>query len=373
MTATFGKNNFLYLEKLNQEKASKLKYHLLLSRPIDLKGVARDVQAGKCPRHMMWELSQRLGAAIHTPGAEPVLPQDKIRAKIAGRPEHWALARALSQQLKRDDVIFCTGEDIGIPVATLCGGKQDRPKIAVHFHNIDRPRGRAALKLFDLANSIDLFIVCASPQADFLRRYLRLPEERICIVADQTDTAFFTPGLADPNKRRPMIASIGLEQRNYHTLAEATQDLNIDVKTTGFSKDATALARAFPKTMPANMSRRFYDWPDLVQLYRDADLVAISLFENNYAAGIQGLLEAMACKRPVVIAQTNGLRDYLAPLGIATLVNPGDPVGLRRAIVNLLKNPEEAEAQAQRGYEFVLKHYNSDRYIHDLATQLASI
>jgi hypothetical protein len=44
------------------------------------------------------------------------------------------------------------------------------------------------------------------------------------------------------------------------------------------------------------MSRKFYSWPDLVQLYRDADVIAVCLVDNKYAAGVQGLLEAMACK-----------------------------------------------------------------------------
>lgn len=321
----------------------------------------------------MWAVSQRLGAIVHHPGADPVLPLDTMCAKIASRPDHWALARTLSSKLNSNDLIFCNGEDVGIPVATLCGAKRDRPKIVVFFHNIDRLRGRVALKLFGLANRIDLFMACAHPQADFLRRYLRLPKDRVCVVLDQTDTTFFTPGCSSPDKPRPIIASVGLEKRDYRTLADATWDLDIDVKISGFSRDASALAKAFPKTMPNNMSRRFYEWPELVQLYRDADVVVVSAVENKYAAGIQALLEAMACRRPVVVTQTQGLREYLAPPGIAAVVKPGDSAGMRQAIVTLLNNPQEAEAQAQRGYELVLDRYNSDHYIEDLTTRLASV
>jgi glycosyltransferase involved in cell wall biosynthesis len=321
----------------------------------------------------MWGFSQRLGAVIHKPGDRPVSFLDKMGAKIAGRPEHWALARALSKQLTSDDLIFCTGEDVGIPVAILCGAKPNRPKIVVFFHNIDRPRGRLALKLFRLAERIDLCIVCARPQADFLQNYLRLPESRVCMLPDQTDVTFFTPGPASPDKRRPIIASVGLEKRDYRTLAAATSDLDVDVKISGFSQDATALAQAFPETLPDNMSRRFYEWPELVQLYRDADIVVVSLVENNYAAGIQALLEAMACGKPVVVTRTQGLSEYVAPSGIATVVNPGDAAGLRQAIVNLLNDRQAAEAQAQRGHELVLKQHNSDRYIEVIAERLALV
>jgi glycosyltransferase involved in cell wall biosynthesis len=319
----------------------------------------------------MWALSQRLGATVHQPGAEPVLPLDRIRSKIAGRPEHWALARTLSEQLTSDDLIYCTSEDVGIPVAALCGAKPNRPKIVVFIHNIDRPRGRVALKLFRLAERTDLFVTNARPQFDFLRRYLRLPESRIHTLPEQTDTTFFTPGFPSPDKRRPVIASAGLEKRDYRTLAEATQDLEVDVKISGFSADTRPNSRAFPKTMPANMSRRFYSWPELVQLYRDADAVAVSLTDSKYCAGLTTLLEAMACRRPVVVTRTRGLADYLATPGTLTTVNPGDPACLRQAIVNLLNNPQEAQAQAQRGYELTVKLHNSERYVEALTAQLA--
>ena len=345
-------------------------YHIALSRPFNLEGIARDAQEQKRPRHVMWALSQQLKATVHQPGAVPVLPIDKIRAKIVGQPEHWALARTLSSQLNGDDVIFCTGEDVGIPIATLCGGKRERPKIFVFIHNIDRPRGRVALKLLRSADRIDLFMTGTRYQADFLRRYLHLPEARICMLPEQTDTTFFTPGAASPDDQRPIIASGGLEKRDYRTLADATWDLDVDVKICAVSPNAIASARAFPKIIPDNMACRFYDWPELLQLYRDANLVVISTIDNNYSAGITTMLEAMACRRPVVITRNQGVIDNLASLGAVTAVNPGDAAGLRQAIANLLNNPQEAEAQAQRGYELVLEQHNNEQYIKAIATRL---
>lgn len=354
-----------------------MKYHIALIRAIDLEGMARDAEQRKCPRHIMWQLSQRLGATIHKGAGNPVLPIDKIRGKLGSNiPEQWALGRALSEQLTSDDLIFCPGEDIGYPVAALCGAKRDRPKIVVIVHNSDRPRTRLSLKLYGLADKIDLFITPARLQAEFLRRYLHLPEERIWLLPDQTDVKFFTPGSPSPQKQRPMVMSVGLEQRDYVTLAEATKDLDIDVKVSGFStaklkeEYARPKSRRFPKVLPENMSCQFYEWPDLVQLYRDADIVVISLVENKFAAGIQVMHEALACRRPVIITRTRGMSEYLEIPGIVTTFNPGDVAELREAIVHLVNNPEEAEAQAQRGYELVLKERNSDRFVEAIANRL---
>ena len=348
-----------------------LKYHFALGRSIDLESIDRDAKFRKCPRHVLWQINQQLGGVvIHRPGQASILPIDRLRAKIIGRPEHWALARVLASKLTDEDLIFCSGEDVGIPVATLCGNKRSRPKIVVFIHSIDRPRGWAALKLFSASDRIDLFVTNAQTQVDFLRSYLRLPESRIYMILEQTDTAFFTPGLVSKDKQRPIIASVGLEYRDYRTLANVTQDLDIDVKISGFSQDAPTLAKLFPKTMPVNMSRKFYDWQDLVQLYRDADLVVLNLLENKATAGVTTLLEAMSCRRPVVVTQTKGLSDYLQVPGTVTCVQPGDSAGLRQAIVNLLQNPQKAEAQAQRGYELVVKQHNSEHYAEALARRL---
>jgi len=315
-----------------------LKYHWVLARKIDLDGIDRDAQLGKCPRHVLQVLRDRLNATVHAPDGEAISLSDKLRGKIYSKPEHWAAARKLSELVSSDDVIFCNGEDIGIPVAAVCGESSvkrsypvgNRPKIVVYFHNIDRLRGRVLLKLFGLADKIDLFMVCASPQADFLRSYLAIPESRILVLLEQTDTQFFTPGPVFGEKKRQTVVSVGLEKRDYRLLA-ATADLDVDVKISGFSKDAKALSQAFPDTMPENMSRKFYEWPDLVQLYRDADVIAVCLVDNKFAAGVQGLLEAMACKRPVVITRTQRIVDYLAAPDIAKVVEVPDAAGLREA------------------------------------------
>ncbi|MGB3264946.1 MAG: glycosyltransferase family 4 protein [Microcoleus sp.] len=349
-----------------------MKYHLALGRKIDLDGIDRDAQLGKCPRHVMQSVRDRLNAAVHAPDGEAISSLDKLRSKISSKPEHWAAARKLSEQVSSGDAIFCTGEDIGIPVAVLCGAKPDRPKIVVYFHNIDRPRGRVALKLFGLADKIDVFTVNARPQTEFVRSYLNIPESRILVLPEQTDTKFFTPGPVSADKKRQTVVSVGLEKRDYRVLAAATADLDVDVKISGFSRDAKALSQAFPDTMPENMSRKFYEWPDLVQLYRDADVIAVCLAANKYAAGATGLLEAMACKRPVAITRTQGLVDYLAP-DTAKVVEVGDAAALREAIVDLLKNPQAAESRAQRGYEMVVNHHNSEHYVDVLVEKLRSL
>ena len=85
------------------------------------------------------------------------------------------------------------------------------------------------------------------------------------------------------------------------------------------------------------------------------------------------MLAAMVCKRPAVITRTQGIVDYLAAPDIAKVVDVGDAAGWREARVHLLSNPQEAESQAQRGYEMVVNQHSSEPYVNVLVQKLRSL
>jgi glycosyltransferase involved in cell wall biosynthesis len=350
-----------------------LKYHVVLSKAFDLASINQKAVAGQCPRHTMWDLSQQLDATVHKPENRPITVVDKLCARIAGQPEHWAMARDLVSRLNEDDFVYCLGEDVGLPLAILCKLLGKRPKLAMAVMAPDRPRVRGALQLFGLADQIDLFLTNTQVKADSLCRYLKLTSDRVFIFSEQTDVKFFTPGPASPHKQQPIVASAGLEQRDYHTLAEATHDLALDVNICAVSPNATVKQSKFPNPMPSNMTAQHYDWADLRQLYRDADVVVISLLENHYSAGLTVLMEAMACRRPVVMTRTTGLAAQLIDRGVVVGVNPGDAVGMRQAIVNLLNHPEQANALAERGYELLMQEHTSELHIEKVISAFKSV
>ena len=349
-----------------------MKYHLALNRSIDLDEITRDAAEGKRPRHVFGMLREKLGATVHLPGSHPVSTFDKLRARLFGQAEVWAMARVLKQQLSGDDVVFCNGEDVAIPIAALCGAGPNRPKVALFAHNLDRPRAKLALKMYRIGERVDLFVTNIAIQVAFLRRFLSFPESKVRLIQDQTDMKFFTPGPANPAKARPIIACVGLEQRDYRTLAEATHDLDVDVRISGFSSDAAVQSRAMPVTLPTNMSQKFYEWPDLVQLYRDADVIAVSLFECKYSAGITTVMEGLSCRRPLVVTRTEGISQYLDDDSML-ITPPGDAPAVRQAILKLLDDPSQAEAMADRGHQLARTRHDSDRFADEIANLLAAL
>ena len=345
-------------------------FHIVLPRKLnDEEAAATDISAQR-PRVAVAMLARRLAAVVHHPDGGGATGLDVLRAKLAGPPAMWALARQVAASVRPGDVIFCGSEAGGLQIAEACASK--RIKLVTFVHNLDRPRGRAALKLFRVGSRTAMMLACSAHQTEFLRSYLSLPDAAARFIWDHTDTEFFAPGPTSRQKTRPMIVSVGLEQRDYQTLAAATHDMDIDVRISGFSEDAALLAQTFPAVMPGNMTRKFYSWPDLAQLYRDADLVVVSARENNYAAGVQSLMEAMASRRPIVATRTRGLSTYLDDAALLA-VPPGDVSTMRKAIVATLKNPEASAYRAELAQRIALERHRIERYVTELETHLKSV
>jgi glycosyltransferase involved in cell wall biosynthesis len=349
-------------------------FYIATTWTINCDEIERRAAAGEAPRHFVPVILRRLGATLFEASrdASTISLSDRLRSRLLGSPKSWSLARTLAPRLGSDDVIFCLDAEAGIPLAAMLKGRSSRPKLVIYLHNLDRPRGRLASKLFRIADTVDLFCSCCSSQLEFVRNWLNISEDRTFLLLQHIDNHYFTPGPATAGKKRPVVAAVGRERRDYVTLAEATRDLNVDVWVDAWSAVARKSAKMFPTETPANMTYKFSKGTELVQLYRDADIVVVPMFPNRYA-GITSLVEGLACERPIVASRTIGLTDYLTPPDGISAVEPSNPVAMREAIVRLLEHSEEARVQARQGYESVQKRYDFDRYIETVANRLESL
>jgi glycosyltransferase involved in cell wall biosynthesis len=351
-----------------------MSFHIVTSTVFNFEMFVQRAQEDKGPRHTLHQISQQLDATIHQPDQSAVTPIDKILSKIAGQPAHWALARRLALQLKEEDVVYCAGEDVGIPLAILLRLKPNRPRLAVSVMAPDRFRARKLLKFLGLSESIQLFTVTDQYKADGLKNLMNLSDSRVFVLPEQTDVNFFTPGNGTLPKPRPLIVSAGLEQRDYLTLSRSIQGQDIDVKICAFSPNASSGTRtSMPDPVPTNMEIRYFDFAELRDLYRSADIVVISLLKNRYSAGLTVLMEAMACKSPVIMTRNIGFSSELMDKGLIVGVEPGDEQGLQKAIATLLSDPQAAQAMAQRAYDHFLTHNTSEHYVDLVCQQLKQL
>ena len=69
------------------------------------------------------------------------------------------------------------------------------------------------------------------------------------------------------------------------------------------------------------------------------------------------ILEAMACKKPVVAADSGGVREIIVPRKTGIVVPPKQPAAFAQAIIQLLQNPQKARELGEQGYLRVKKHF----------------
>lgn len=344
----------------------KLNYYIVLTSAI-AKGVREAARQKQLPRKDLNLLAQNLNALFIEQQCHSIKPLDRILAKLSSSPQNWAFARSIASQLKEDDIVFCPGEEIGIPLAAIYSIKKKRPKTVVWFHRITGLRSRLALKVFQVASIVDAAVVSSHSNKKFLEQYLGFASDRILFWRHSVDCSYLAVKTSSSKKHRPLIISVGLEQRDYHLLASATKELNVDVKVAGFSQFQSRVAKSFPKILPSNMTNQKYQWTELIQLYHDADLVVIPLKENRSAAGVTVLLEAMIFQKPIICVRTKGLVDYLTDEQAVMTVKPGDKRGLQNAILYLLNDPQQAQKRAKRAYQIVWEKHNLDSQVEVLA------
>lgn len=350
-----------------------LRYHIPLTASLAKRIRNESSESENLPRSDIKLLAEKLDASLITQRECSISFSDKVNGKVIGSPEIWAFARSLVPELGPDDVIFCTGEGIGIPFAIVFGKKRHGPKIVVWFHRPESLRVRYSFKFFDLKRKIDFFVVNSIPNEKILRGLLDTTDDRILSIRHPIDTGFFVPRESTLQKNRPLVISIGLERRDYRLLAAATSELNIDVKVSGNSQFFSRTAKSFPNPLPRNMTNQWYPFADLLQLYYDADIVVIPLKENDSAAGATALLEAMSFCKPIICVRTAGLADYLSDSAAVMAIEPGDVVGLKQAILHLLGNPEEAKARSVQARRMVLSRHNLDKQVEKMAKCIRKI
>jgi glycosyltransferase involved in cell wall biosynthesis len=121
------------------------------------------------------------------------------------------------------------------------------------------------------------------------------------------------------------------------------------------------------------MEVRYFDFVELRELYRSADIIVISLLENRYSAGLTVLMEAIACGKPVIMTENIGLTVEFIEKGFILGTKPGDAKGLEAAIDYLLANPDIAQNMADKAHNYFLRHHTSEHYVNLVCRQLEAI
>lgn len=339
------------------------------------------------PRKDYDELARALGATVLEYGAIGASPVARAIARVAGRAA--AQAWLAFRQRSRCEVIVTDGEHIGIPLAVLLKLARSRTTHVTIGHRIAAAKKRPFFRLLGVHSHMQRIVLHARGQMDLAVREARIPAERLAFVPYQVDPDFWCPQPEVAEER--LIASAGLEHRDYPTLFRAVEGLDAQVVVGAASYWSKQRNTAADVSLPPNVEVGAFDYVALRSVYARAAIVVVPLDDVDFQAGVTTILEAMAMGKPVIVTHTAGQTDVVEDRRTLTRGNPGrprpvsllrsiaqaagadleptgfyvppaDPEALRRAIVYLLDHPAERARLGAAGRRTVERLMTVDQY-----------
>ena len=347
-------------DRLGSRRRAKVLILLAKSRdPDDPAAIARR----EMPRPEYVELAEALGADLVSFDDVEASPHPAVRAawQLGAR---FGLAVIGLLRRREFDLIYATGEDVGLPLAALLRGVRWNGRLTMVAHQCDTPKRRFLVGA--LGHRVWRgIIVLASEQRRVLVHDLALPPQKVHRFGQWLDTTFFDPSLATVPSGSYAL-SCGRESRDYATLEAAVSDLpyRVHVAASGWAPHAgfNAAGGVRPSST-ITVSSGHLSYRELRDLYAGARFVITPLRSVTYAAGVTSICEAMAMGKAVIASDSPGIRDYVTD-GVSGLVVPvGDAGALRRAIQELWESLERCAAMGERNRRWVREHAATRHYV----------
>jgi glycosyltransferase involved in cell wall biosynthesis len=339
---------------------------------------------GEKPRVDVMEMEARFGATLFDYvwffRVEKWDWLGRLIAAYARRYGRWSELLALRSvwKLREYEVVYVTGEDIGLPLASLFrlfGFR--RPKLVVRMEQpiVGRTESRRRLSRAFLRFAlprIDTILCRTRAHASYLRHNFDLSKTEVYFSPETTDTAFFNPAAPSIPVQslnsipKPYFVSAGLEMRDYETLISAVRGLPVTALICAGSPWARIHYRP-SSDLPENVLVRSFSQLEMRELYRSAAFVALPIKPTQRACGMNVILEAWSMGRAVIASRTEGLLSYIQDQTTGYFVTPGNALELRQAILHLLENPAEAQRLGENGYQEVRRELCLERYLERVA------
>jgi glycosyltransferase involved in cell wall biosynthesis len=278
---------------------------------------------------------------------------------FASKPKLGSVAYA-ALAASRYDRLYTEGEGIGLPLAVALRARGWKGKIVSVFHNMS---SRTKQRLLRIAGH-DMFaaiIVVAGQQKDILLRECGLPADKVHSIFNWVDDKFFTPASAKPPENHVFMAC-GAENRDYGTLVEAARrvDVQFEVYGHGWMTDNVRVENVELNNLTW---RPKVPYEGLRDAYAACTGVVVPLNDTCYGAGVTGIVEAMACGKPVIVSASHGIKNYLAAIDPEYVVPVGDAAALAGAITLLAGDEARRRKVGQQNRRLAETMASMDGYV----------
>ena len=197
--------------------------------------------------------------------------------------------------------------------------------------------------------------ICSTQgEVDYYTRVFEWQSNKAVFVPFHTSPEFFEVKTSDTEN---YIFSGGSVFRDFGTLFEAIGDNKYKLVIV-----CTKRVIETPSQF-TNLTVKF-DIPlnEFNKLIANSRIVVVSLEENNLSAGQTVILQAMTMGKAVIVTRTVATVDYVEDNKTGILVNPYDPIELRRAIDMLMRDKELRERLGTAAKEAVIRQYMPHHY-----------
>ncbi|MGC4042947.1 MAG: glycosyltransferase family 4 protein [Armatimonas sp.] len=157
------------------------------------------------------------------------------------------------------------------------------------------------------------------------------------------------------------ILSAGLEERDYPTLIQAVE--GTDWQLTVAAGSPWSKFSFASEAPPENVTVAKFAQKELREQYAQADVVVLSVNPTPRACGMNVVLEAWAMGVPVIATDTPGLKSYLMDGENALLVPPKDPVALQKALEMLRADRKLSHKLTENGKRCIASWGNLESYV----------
>ncbi len=197
------------------------------------------------------------------------------------------------------------------------------------------------LRLRLAARSVHRFVVWASHELEDYARAFGLRRDQLEYIPFHTTLHDYHYDIRDDG----YLFAGGNYDRDYRTLVEAVRPLSLPVWIATTRPEQLAGV-----DLPPHVRLEGTTVEGFRQAMAAARLVVVPM-QNGllHSGGQQTCLNAMALGKPTIAVGRKWAEDFITDGENGLIVDYEDPTALRRAIVWMLENPENAQAMAERG------------------------
>src|SRR5260221_4096339 len=319
-----------------------------------------EIARGREPRLDVFEIAFRLSADVidYLDVDRSPLPA----ARLIGRTLGLSAAVAYLGYRARDrfDAILTTGEDIGLPLASLPKTSSSRCSHTMIAHTLFPAKKRVFFQYLRVEDRIDRILAYSTSEESNMVGRLGVPAHKVQRIYYHADEEFFRP---DATPIEPdLVCAAGQLLRDYDSLVDAVRGLPARVQIAAGSRWIQRTLRP-SAALPRNVSWGRLGRAELRELYSRAAVAVVPILENSYQTGIATILEMMAMGKCVIATRTRGQTDTIVDGETGLYVPPRDPVALRSAIERMIGSPGEAARLGRAARRFIEEHAGLDRFV----------